>query len=584
MQPRPLFNSTDIVRFAAVIYFFGFLAAVAHAAPRPLWLIGGNLLPCPEMSDAACSHHDANDMRQVALRGENIKAAVQPGLWAEGRTHIRILTQMLLRRSAERLGSAPVTASELWRRLGETYITRSGRDLSDAVRRQGLARYDNMDSPDPIVLKGGDFIDNQLSRLEKHLIIDHLQIAPAPLPTVSDTDLIRAFVQDVARESGREQPLILVITAARDNAFNAVAAASELLQQGGARAAWWPLDAALPEALEAQACNRLDEIRGQRLGRYQRGHLYPKQARLNARVCEQPQRLNTQLAEADGVLFVDGSLELLHASLFNEQSQAYDWTEMLVERFQNGQLSVAAAGVASQLAAGRHGKQSAPVIGASVLPRVNSAPMITELCAREPCASGFLNSGLGLFPHGLVDSHVAEFSREYRLLRIAAASHVDMGYGIDDGTVLKVRWLDDGHELQVQGQGAVIFIDTREAEYVKDDQGWAVNNAKLNRLVPGTAMRIRQDGAYRIWLPQEHDGEPRELMPPANPMAPFFIRAWTQWFAAGRMPYAEAEGHSGPHHILIRLQRPEEGVPIYISRNGLLGFYAMTIQLSLSSG
>lgn len=561
-------------------------ATVAHEAgpgintTRELWLFGGSLLDCPGLAQAPCST-DVEDGRQFALSHTAIEQLTREALWPEQRQNVRVLTNILLRRLMARLGSEPAPLEHLWHELAATYISRSGNDLSDAVARNGVNRYLDPKLPDPIVLRGDDYVAS-LSGAERNRINDYLSLGPLQ-PQHHSQDLLAQFLRQLQRRvPAGEVARLVLITAARDDAMGSANALLPRLQQTGIEVQWLPLDAALVQALAQGRCAELEQVQQQELGRYRLTQYYPERAAELAQFCAQPRALEARLSTAQGVLFLDGSVALLRASLQQADGRLYPWTRTLQQRHLRGELMVAAVGAAAQFSVGQRGSVSLPVMQGDN--SESSAPLVQRWCEQQQCLEGHdTKPGLGLFPFGAVDTYTADRGREYRLLQ-ASGANAGLGFGIDADTALQVRWNPQGvAELKVLGSGAVLLTDTRQSQYQAEGDRWQLRAARLSRLVPGSEMRLRDDGAYQLNQPDTHAGKPQQLLPPSRLVDPYFFRAWTQWFVANGLPYAEAEYHVYPTQALLRLQRPQDGLPFFSAANGLVGYRDLLIDLSFST-
>jgi cyanophycinase-like exopeptidase len=558
------------------------IPATAAAAQKQLWLVGGNVMPCPAMKQAQCQREGFDDQRRLALKADAIEAVVADDIWPEDRQNLRVLTHILLRRTAERVGEQPMTAKELWLHLSSTYISRGGSDLSDAVARNGIKRYADLNGSDPIVLHGQDFVDG-LSAWERNLITDHL-VQRFRSTQLAQPQLLRSFAEvltERVQAIGDQRPArVLIVSSGRDDAFESVPMISSVLQRHGVQADWLALDAALALAIEQNRCDELEHIREQQLGRYQLAEHHPKLVRQQQQSCLQPERLSTQISAADGILMLDGSIALLQASWFNKSGQALPWTQRLRDRFERGDVAVMAVGAAAQFAVG-HSETTPPMMQADE--KETGGRLVNAWCDRHSCQDGHHElHGLGLFEYGSIDTYTAERGREYRLLR-AAASGTGIGLGIDDSTVVRVQWLESGQvEMRVQGEGTVLLVDTRKAEFDANDEEWSLREARLSRLVPGTLIRMDKDTDYQLLMPDTHAGKALQLIPPNRLVDPYFFRSWTQWFVANELPYAEAEYHVRPLQALLRLQRPKQGFRYYISGNGLVGYRDLIADLSFN--
>lgn len=560
------------------------LPVLAGANTKELMLMGGAIIPCPEMMHAQCYQDDIPDQRRIVLDDATLSRVANSDIWSPERENSKVLSKILLRHVADRQADKALSPDELWQELTRTYISRSGKDLSSLVERNGLRPYTDLSGKDPIVLRGDQFVTT-LAAHERALMLDLLTIrSPAydpvnPALLQDFAALANAFHEEhhsVAAENGAH---VLIISAARDQSMNSIKHLMATMKKLGLRPEWLPLDAAVAVAIEGKQCQNLAQLRARHLGRIDLNRFHPELSRQQAAACQQPEQLTQVVAQADAVLLLDGSLALLQSSLFDSQGQAYEWTQELHQRFQRGDLFIGAAGAAAQMTVGRENSQSTPLMHADEADFGTS--LQRQWCQSYNCGMGYYKSqGLALFQLGSIDTYTAEKGREYRLLR-AAASGSGIGIGIDDGTALHLRWRSaDDFQMRVLGSGTILLVDTRDAQYDdKHEMEWTLRQAKLSRLVPGTIVRVANE-EYSLAMPSTHAAKPRQLIPPNRLIDPFFFRSWTQWFVANELPYAEAEYHVRPVQALLRLQRPAEGFRFYIADNGLVGFRDLIADLS----
>ncbi|GAB4194650.1 MAG: hypothetical protein Tsb002_26390 [Wenzhouxiangellaceae bacterium] len=560
---------------AAVLLTLCLGAADLRAAPSSLWLNGGELLPCPDMSGAQCAGPQVNPGGAVALKAERIEAAVAEPWWPEDRQNTRILTHMLLRRTAERVGDQSLTREQLWNHLAATYITRSGRDLSDMVARQGLARHVDINASDPIVLRGDHFVEN-LSRDERRLLIDHLSDRAATVE-VTDGPLLRSFVSAVSHRVRGRQPRLLVLASGRDDAALAAQPVIRELRALQAEAEWWPLDAVMALALDNQECDRISALRAQYLGRASSAIADAAMQRQIA-ACQAPGRLIADLQQSDALVMLDGSIGLWLRSFINHQGKRYSWAEALASRFNGGQLDILANGAAAQLLSHSGIKPVMMADDDRYRPR-----LLEEWCARQSCGRDYLSGhGLGLFPYGLIDTHVADQGREFNLLRNLGAAAAPYAFGIDEQTLLHLRWPDEQSlEMQVRGAGAVLIADNSAARYQGNVSDWSLSGIRLHRLTPGARLRIGDEQRLEINLPRQDAAAPAQLTPPQQLFEPYFFRAWSQWFSLHQMPYVEAATDDPRATVMIRLQRPADE-DIYVAANGLVAYRDVSLNIAFN--
>ncbi|MGF1544102.1 MAG: cyanophycinase [Parvularculaceae bacterium] len=104
----------------------------------------------------------------------------------------------------------------------------------------------------------------------------------------------------------------------------------------------------------------------------------------------------------------------------------------------------------------------------------------------DPETPGLLvGSGLGFFPHGMVDQHFIKRGRLARLVVAMAHAKQKRGFGVDENTALIV----EGDRVRVTGEYGVLYIDLRRAEI--DIEGGRVNDIRLSYLDDGDGLDLR---------------------------------------------------------------------------------------------
>lgn len=96
---------------------------------------------------------------------------------------------------------------------------------------------------------------------------------------------------------------------------------------------------------------------------------------------------------------------------------------------------------------------------------------------------------LGFFPYGLIDSHVSPRGREGRLIRLAADTHTQMAFGMDENTALFVTNADTPKaHIEIIGQSGAYIIDMSHAHVTSTANFWTISGVKLNYLTVGDSF------------------------------------------------------------------------------------------------
>lgn len=95
-----------------------------------------------------------------------------------------------------------------------------------------------------------------------------------------------------------------------------------------------------------------------------------------------------------------------------------------------------------------------------------------------------LGSGLGFFPHGLVDQHFIKRGRLARLVVAMAHAGVKRGFGIDENTALLI----DGEEARVVGEYGMFLVDTSKAAL--DPASHSYSDVRLHYVDDGDRLQL----------------------------------------------------------------------------------------------
>ncbi len=94
-----------------------------------------------------------------------------------------------------------------------------------------------------------------------------------------------------------------------------------------------------------------------------------------------------------------------------------------------------------------------------------------------------LTTGIGFFPHGIVDQHFHARARTGRLVAILGFTGQRFGFGIDENTALV--FYGNENRMKVAGKAGITIFDTQNAVFRKQDPFLTVKNLKVHYLENG---------------------------------------------------------------------------------------------------
>lgn len=340
-------------------------------------------------------------------------------------------------------------------------------------------------------------------------LVNPLADEPRPLERVAldestsqeAVDIIETFV-DLAKGDSDKTPTILVMTSSSNNSYDAVDFYTEIFNQAGANAQWFPVDRAYQEAQSSGRCDLLPIYHGLYANHPHLDALYPDYALVHQNACENPASLLAMIESADA-LFINGggqrrTLDALMPLVSEGVREDSDVMALIRQRFVAGELLVGgtSAGTAVQG-------------GGSLYNDGFTIPMIDGGSAHDVLVDGYdsgiavFEGGLGLFDYGITDTHFSERARETRLVKLAQQSGVRFGFGVDETTALIVRQeqnaagVERAH-LGVTGAGGVFITDLGSTTQLSaDDQPLAMEGVVTHYLTEGDkAIFLPHAGAF----------------------------------------------------------------------------------------
>ncbi|MGW2401065.1 cyanophycinase [Kitasatospora sp. NPDC001664] len=121
--------------------------------------------------------------------------------------------------------------------------------------------------------------------------------------------------------------------------------------------------------------------------------------------------------------------------------------------------------------------------------RDGSAPGYFE----DPTRLGYLPAGgFGLLASGLLDTHTGTYGREGRAIRLAADTHHDRVFALDEDTAIEVENPGTHAEaIRVLGTHGVSVLDLRHARAATGPGGWRISGVAYGYLTDGDAYDPR---------------------------------------------------------------------------------------------
>lgn len=485
---------------------------------RELWLAGGSLQLCSELDQGSCAEapptrSNARTVARFTLDATSIARATDPALWSRDGAPSAGNIGLVLQHAKRKPGQVAHSRGDLEDLLESFCVDgRRMRTLPCSQAATGAARpwHALLDDERAAVL----------SALEVPQVGDGERSTERAYPQLSKArggiEVVQGFVDAARHLAGGARPRIAVVTASAQDPFDAVDFYLDLFEKLGAQAQWWPIDAALDQALSSGRCNELEALRRQHLQLANRDQVYPDLARQQHAACQSPQALAAVPAQVHAVFFSGGDQWRLRQALVDAQDLPNAWLLALQRAHANGALVVGgtSAGAAVQSGAGMPSNgDTASALSEGPL----SGPPPHPGCDRAArCGEGLDEGrftwwpagGTGLAEAASVDTHFSERGRELRMLALMHVGGATWGFGADETSALQVQ--GDGESRTITGHGARggwVFERVRAAADGALD-------ARVHYLAPGASLVLRDGEA---WI----EGDVEDVLPAAaTPQAP----------------------------------------------------------------
>lgn len=476
-------------------------APLAHGAERAreLWLAGGALRLCSELDPRSCSEplptrSNPRIAAHFAVDAQSIARARDPLLWTHGGATSASAIGLVLQHVLLAPKSKRYTRVELEDLLDSHCL--------DARRLQALPCSDTAtDDTRPWRALVDDERAAVLSALEVPQRADGQRRVERAYPQLSlargGVEVVQGFVDAARERSGDVRPRIAVVTASAQDPFDAVDFYLDLFEKLGASVQWWPIDAALHQAVSTGRCSALEALRRQHLQLANRDQVFPDLARQQHDACRSPQALAAVPDQVHAIFFSGGDQWRLRQALVDAQDAPNEWLLAVQRAHASGALVVGgtSAGAAVQSGAGMPSNGNT---ASALSPGPLAAPPPSPGCERASRCSDGLDEerftwwpagGTGLAVEASVDTHFSERGRELRLLALMHAGGARWGFGADETSALQVHGRAELRTITAHGaHGGWVFERVRSSAA-------GVLEARVHYLAPGAALRLRGEAA-----------------------------------------------------------------------------------------
>lgn len=368
-----------------------------------------------------------------------------------------------------------------------------------------VARFEKSDSDtwNELLVQEQDLILSALELPQMHngsRLLEQVRIDGGNRPY--DAAMFRQLVAEAARRSPGSKPRVAFTTSASANGFDAVDFYRGLLEQAGAEAVWWPVDAAMAEARFAGTggCRYLHAMRRNAFSMLGRERVFPDLDAEQQAACGNPAALDA-VPDTVQALFLDGGDQWLHwQTFFTRDGNPNPWLISVRAAFARGDLVVAGTSAGAAVQSGRPGMITNGLSTNALTRGATHADFsMPEGCERaQRCPPGVVEDdltwwnrgGLDLIGPVLVDTHVSERRRELRLITLmgtmadATGTSLEAGIGVDETSALTLRLIDGGLHLEASGQSGAWWFEPPDSRTAVG--GW---RARGHYLAPGATWK-----------------------------------------------------------------------------------------------
>lgn len=286
--------------------------------------------------------------------------------------------------------------------------------------------------------------------------------------------------------------------------------------------------------------------------------------------------VSEQINACTGIWIIGGDQVNITKLLFDTNKKETLALKALLKMYKNG-------GIIGGTSAGAAAMSDIMISGGNSIGALKQG-IITRYDKEQGQETGglYVEKGLGMFKHGIIDQHFDRRSRLGRLI-VALWNHKEehpLGYGIDENTAM----VYDGKncEFEVIGTGGVTIVDVREAEKIYKDNVFNLRNIKLSYITQNDQYCL-SSGRFTINpIKQKTVGSEYMDIPKPYVTGVFnaypFLRDFISYKLIDNIASKEAKSfcfdNSGQGFELLFRQTPaSEGYWCYI--NGVVDYYSV---------
>lgn len=479
------------------------LPGIATAHPREMILAGGAMKLCSSLSASACKESDKvfSNARKTAsykLTPDSVSLALSPAFWSSRKdTPSAVELMQMIDAPTRKYKDKIVSADEL-ADFFSAACTVNGK-IGKCSTTGAIKTWDSLlDDERSYVLSAFELPERDGDQRRRE--VANIDDSKNP----HGVAILRAFVKAAAERSPGKRPLVLFVTAAGADPYDAVDFYISAFKQAGADPVWWPIDSALEASLaDPEKCNALVKHRVVQLALANREVVYPDLTEIQKLACENAVSLAQFPSQAQGIFFGGGDQWRLRQVFFDEHEQANIWLKNLRTAFNTGSLVIGGTSAGTAVQSSRS-MLTGGTSDAALTRGIKNATPVASGCERSRrCPHSLTEDDLTYWPAGglalvegfVMDTHFSERARPIRLLKLLADTQVGVGLGVDETSALHLKWKGQQVEVEALGADGAWWF---ESPHSRNN----IVTARVHYLAPGHRF-IFKDGAIGR---EEHRG------------------------------------------------------------------------------
>ncbi|MEO2281802.1 hypothetical protein [Pseudoalteromonas pernae] len=464
-----------LLRVASLAVFGSCSISSAFASPQ-LLLMADDLQVCSSEHLKFCNTQSRESLNKDAYKQQPIFKITDEGLdrirdmaWTE-QPEIRTQAAEILKKARSHFGDDAFGQTEFERYLRRSDFTLSNSDETAREFWFSLFEFEQQNFFDLLEQKQA----NSKRRLTARVDFEGTR------DWVTKDAFKELFKNAQGIADSKRKPRIAFVTGGSRDPYRDVDYYQALFEQLGFEAHWLPIDGAMQTLIGAKdpaLCDDLAQYQVSRLASFRRDSLYPDLYEKQQKLCRDPEQLFDLLRRSDALFIADSSPLLLYHAFYEGVNKPSELLEKIKDMVAKEQIFVAAQGESVNALVG--GQRNATILSGEGVQVLAENPIIYangfEACRLGvDCISvatsrelSYIQSGvLGLFPWGTLDTQVARYGKQPRLIKAGVESSSSLIFGLDSNSYAIVNNLDkqtDDIELQVFGEGGMWIGDLRQS-------------------------------------------------------------------------------------------------------------------------